>query len=126
MNSSIQLGKTITGYYNAANGYQALYYNTTGGENTANGGYALYSNSIGNYNTATGYQALYFNVGDRNTAYGYQAPYRKPTARITQPMVITRSITNAAATPIRLAVRGDLLQYDRYEQQSQRSGSALP
>ena len=56
---------------NVAVGYQTLYA-TTGGQNTANGYRALYSNTSGNQNTASGYWALYFNTtGNQNTASGY-------------------------------------------------------
>ena len=44
---------------NTANGFDALFYNTTGSNNTANGSSALLSNTTGNDNTATGLFALY-------------------------------------------------------------------
>ena len=57
--------------YNTANGYQALYSNTTGNFNTATGFQALYSNTTGAYNTANGFYALYSNTtGGYNTANG--------------------------------------------------------
>jgi trimeric autotransporter adhesin len=59
---------------NTANGYRALYSNTTGVANTANGYYALYSNTTGHGNTANGCQALYANTaGHYNTANGVSA-----------------------------------------------------
>ena len=71
---------------NTANGYQAMYYNTTGSGNTANGYQALYSNTTGNYNTANGFQAMYYNTtGSGNTAIsprnsgGDYAPVFNPT-----------------------------------------------
>jgi len=65
---------TAVGYYNTAEGYQALYtagagiasntaigsnalYSTTASKNTAVGDSALYSNTSGTYNTAVGYGA---------------------------------------------------------------------
>ncbi|MDD5441419.1 MAG: hypothetical protein PHZ27_04355, partial [Candidatus Omnitrophica bacterium] len=42
---------------NTANGYQALYSNTTGYRNSAQGMYSLYFNTTGSYNTAQGYNA---------------------------------------------------------------------
>ena len=63
-----------TGFNNTANGYQALRSNTTGADNTANGLQALYFNTTGNYNTANGYQALFSNTtGNYNTANGMYA-----------------------------------------------------
>jgi hypothetical protein len=71
---------TGTGNNNTANGYAALYSNTTGYDNTANGYAALYSNTTGNYNTANGYQALFANTtGNVNTAYGDLALYSNTT-----------------------------------------------
>ena len=46
---------------NTANGYQALYSNTTGGNNAANGLWALFSNTTGSNNTANGMYAGYNN-----------------------------------------------------------------
>jgi len=45
---------SFSGSYNTANGFNALYSNTTGQQNTANGVNALYSNTTGSYNTANG------------------------------------------------------------------------
>jgi hypothetical protein len=57
-----------------ANGYQALFNNTTGGFNTGNGVLALYNNTIGNFNTATGIGALLANTtGSNNVAIGLTA-----------------------------------------------------
>jgi hypothetical protein len=65
---------------NTANGYQALFSNTTGGFNTASGYQALYSNTNRNYNTANGYKALYSNtLGYSNTANGSEALYSNTT-----------------------------------------------
>ncbi len=65
-----------TGINNTANGYQALFSNTSGGNNTANGYKSLYSNTIGIRNSATGDGALYSNtIGSVNTAVGYQVLY---------------------------------------------------
>lgn len=69
-----------TGYNNFANGYQALYSNTAGIYNAANAFQALYSNTTGNYNTASGTLACYSNsTGDFNTASGLQALYSNTT-----------------------------------------------
>jgi len=71
---------TMTGNYNTANGYGALYSNTTGNTNTVNGYYALYSNTTGWGNTANGYYALYLNTtGYYNTANGRSALYYNST-----------------------------------------------
>ena len=62
---------TGTGYNNTANGFHALYSNTTGNYNTANGLLALYANTTGYYNTANGFAALFSNTtGNYNTANG--------------------------------------------------------
>ena len=62
---------TMTGTYNTASGYQALYSNTTGFSDTASGVNALYSNTTGWDNTASGATALYANTtGFYNTAVG--------------------------------------------------------
>src|SRR5215210_3119980 len=45
---------TPLGSFNTANGYSALYNNSTGNNNTANGSEALYSNLTGVSNTANG------------------------------------------------------------------------
>jgi hypothetical protein len=61
---------------NTANGYQALYSNTTGSNNTANGYQALYSNTTGGNNAANGLWALFSNTtGSNNTANGMYAGY---------------------------------------------------
>ncbi len=71
---------TGTGGGNTANGFQALFYNTTGYNNAANGMYALYSNNTGYNNTANGFAALYANTtGSNNTANGFQALYYNTT-----------------------------------------------
>jgi len=63
-----------TADYNTANGYAALYHNTTGSGNVANGYQALLNNTTGNVNMATGFQALLHNTtGSQNTVNGYQA-----------------------------------------------------
>jgi trimeric autotransporter adhesin len=59
------------GFYNTANGYDALLYNSTGSSNTATGAEALKYNSTGFENTATGNLALYSNtLGAENVAVG--------------------------------------------------------
>ena len=64
----------LTGDYNTACGYLALFSNTTGTLNTASGAAALFANTTGNNNTATGTQALEDNTtGADNTASGYLA-----------------------------------------------------
>ena len=65
-----------SGYNNTANGSAALYFNTGGSDNTANGDAALYFNNTGYGNTANGSGALYFNTnGAQNTADGAYALY---------------------------------------------------
>ncbi len=68
-------GASLTGDYNTAYGYKALYSNTTGSENTAIGALALNGNTTASYNTAAGYDALSSPnlTGSYNTAAGYQA-----------------------------------------------------
>ncbi len=67
-----QAGNSNAGLKNTANGYQALFKNTTGNDNTANGYWALYFNTTGSQNTANGYKALNSNsTGSRNTGLGY-------------------------------------------------------
>jgi len=62
---------SFSGSYNTANGFNALYSNTTGQQNTANGVNALYSNTTGSYNTANGVTSLRYNTtGNQNTANG--------------------------------------------------------
>jgi uncharacterized coiled-coil protein SlyX len=63
-----------------ANGYQALYNNTTGSDNTATGAQALLSNTQGQFNTAIGYQALSGSTGDSNVALGAGAGAAVTTA----------------------------------------------
>ena len=63
---------------NTATGYQALTSNSVGGiENVANGYQALFHNTSGHFNTAVGYQALFSNIGNiggaANTAIGDKA-----------------------------------------------------
>ena len=71
---------TGTGYYNTANGFQALCSNTTGSNNTANGMYALNANTTGYNNTGNGFQALYTNTtGYYNTANGMYALFTNTT-----------------------------------------------
>ena len=78
--NSYLLSYPASQYQNTANGYQALYSNTTGYQNTANGLNALYSNTTGYYNTANGLNALYSNTtGYNNTANGLQALYSNTT-----------------------------------------------
>jgi hypothetical protein len=61
---------------NTADGFSALYGNTTGSANTACGEYALNKNSTGSNNAATGASALQFNIsGNYNTADGVEALY---------------------------------------------------
>jgi len=62
---------TSQGGDNTANGFQALFFNTTGYQNTANGASALFNNTTGFNNTANGFQALFFNTtGYQNTVNG--------------------------------------------------------
>jgi hypothetical protein len=71
---------SLTGKFNTASGYQALFSNTTGSANTADGYEALHSNTGGFENTASGPQALYSNTtGSQNTADGYAALYSNTT-----------------------------------------------
>lgn len=62
-----------TGACNTSTGYQALNSITTGGNNnTANGYYALYTNSSGNSNAGFGCGSLSYNTtGNYNVAFGY-------------------------------------------------------
>jgi hypothetical protein len=64
---------------NAAQGYQALYNNTTGTYNVGIGSYALYTNSTGSQNVGLGTQALYQTTGNNNTSVGYQTLYSNTT-----------------------------------------------
>ena len=75
-NGNTALGLTAlgsaSGTFNTADGYQALFSNTTGNFNSALGSAAMYSNTTGNYNTGNGYNALYSNSsGSYNVAIGY-------------------------------------------------------
>jgi hypothetical protein len=68
------LYSNTTGSGNSAQGYQALFSNTTGSGNSAQGDYALFSNTTGNYNSAQGGYALFSNTtGNANSAQGYNA-----------------------------------------------------
>jgi hypothetical protein len=59
---------------NTADGFDALFANTTGGNNTADGLNALANNTTGSSNTAVGFQALLSNAtGNFNTASGVDA-----------------------------------------------------
>lgn len=70
-NGYLALYSNTTGSYNTASGYQALYRNTSGVRNTANGSYALSFNTTGGFNIATGDFALFSNTdGHYNTATG--------------------------------------------------------
>lgn len=63
-----------------ANGYAALYSNTSGTNNTADGTAALTGNTTGTGNTAAGDDALAYNTtGFYNIAMGYQAGYNITT-----------------------------------------------
>ncbi len=65
---------TMTGSYNSAAGWGALYHNTTGSSNAALGYTALNENASGDFNTAVGTDALAYNItGSSNTACGYNA-----------------------------------------------------
>jgi hypothetical protein len=67
---------TTSGYYNTANGEQALAANTSGSQNTAIGATALLDNTSGFGNTANGYAALFNNTsGSNNIALGNAAGY---------------------------------------------------
>jgi len=75
-NGYLALYSNSTGYNNTANGFAALYDNTTGNNNVANGYQALRFNTTGSYNTADGVNALCNNTtGTQNTANGYGALY---------------------------------------------------
>ena len=66
-------------FFNTANGYQALYSNTSGFYNTAIGYTSLYSNT-GGFNTAIGSGTLYSNTsGANNTAVGSNSLYHNTT-----------------------------------------------
>ncbi len=75
------LYSNTTGYANVANGFQALYYNDSGIFNTANGAGAMTENTNGSDNVADGYEALFFSTsGNANTAVGFGALYYSTTA----------------------------------------------
>ncbi len=66
--------QNITGSYNTASGFSALYSNTTGYNNTASGVLALRDNTSGIANTASGsYALLNTTTGGANTACGAYA-----------------------------------------------------
>ncbi|MFZ1075413.1 MAG: immunoglobulin-like domain-containing protein, partial [Minisyncoccia bacterium] len=74
------LYSNTTGSYNSAQGVSALYSNTTGSYNSAQGAYALYSNTTGYNNSAQGVSALYSNTtGYNNSAQGAYALYSNTT-----------------------------------------------
>jgi hypothetical protein len=76
------LYNNTTGYQNIAIGLQTLFSNTIAFNNTATGHQALYANTAGNNNVANGYNALVFNTtGDNNVAIGYQALVANTTGR---------------------------------------------
>jgi hypothetical protein len=61
----------MSGSYNIAQGYEALYNNTSGFHNIATGYQALYNNQSGYWNVAQGINALIANItGTENTAQG--------------------------------------------------------
>jgi hypothetical protein len=71
---------TTAGFYNTANGLEALFSDTNGSQNTATGAFALPSNTTGNNNTANGFGVLYNNIsGSKNTANGVYALYSNTT-----------------------------------------------
>jgi len=65
--------KNNTGPYNTANGYQALFSDTSGGYNTAVGYQALYANTTTSGNVAVGFAAAQNNAANYNTAVGDSA-----------------------------------------------------
>jgi len=74
------LYSNTTGFENTAIGFRALNRNISGNSNTASGLQALYNNTTGNSNTANGTKALVYNTtGSYNTANGYQALYSNTT-----------------------------------------------
>ncbi len=94
---------TTTGFYNTANGYQALSSNTTGNGNIASGLVALVNNTTGNYNTAIGAEALYRNTtGSYNTASGNDALFSNTTGSLNTGLGLNANVgsgnlTNATA-----------------------------
>jgi hypothetical protein len=70
----LALFSNTTGEFNTAAGYRALFRNTTGGANTADGFLALGGNNTGTANTAVGFGALAANTtGEGNVALGQGA-----------------------------------------------------
>jgi hypothetical protein len=68
------LWSNTTGNYNTATGLRSLYANTTGNNDTAYGVNALNTNTNGSGNTAIGFGALGGNTsGSQNVALGYDA-----------------------------------------------------
>src|SRR5262249_62420315 len=64
------------GGYNAGDGYEALWVNTTGQYNSALGFGSLQANTTGFGNTALGFQTLFANVdGTYNIAIGFDSGY---------------------------------------------------
>ena len=114
------LSDNSTGHYNSALGTSALEFNTTGEDNTATGYRALRGNTTGNFNTATGVNALFSNTRF-HTALAMRFLTTRPhamecsrfsttspasatppsvralgaiqLATVTQPSVLTRSVT---------------------------------
>jgi hypothetical protein len=66
----------VNGYYNVAEGIDALTANVSGASNVAVGPYTLFTNNAGSENVAVGSDALYNNVGgNTNIAVGQAALY---------------------------------------------------
>jgi hypothetical protein len=90
---------TADGYYNTAEGYNALYTAGAGASNTALGSNALLNNTASR-NTAVGDSALYSNTsGIDNTALGYQA---NVTGNPTNATVIGFGATQSASNSVTL------------------------
>ena len=64
---------TPAGSSNRANGFQALFSNTTGDRNTATGWQVLANNPGANNNTAHGFEALHNSNSGNNTGIGFDA-----------------------------------------------------
>ena len=64
---------TPAGSSNTANGFQALFSNTTGDRNTATGWQVLANNTGANNNTAHGFEALHNSNSGNNTGIGFDA-----------------------------------------------------
>ena len=77
-----------SGQENTAIGNAALANNPPGNFNTANGAFALYDNNTGTENTATGRQALAFSKRSYNMAMELMRSGSKPTPRSTPPSVM--------------------------------------